>query len=78
MTDLVFKITQAPLLGRIEVSDASHIEATHAYHCFLKLARTIAYLAVAENIGSSHLAEAMFRIGLGLSINVLSIEYKFM
>ena len=53
------KITQAPLLDRIDVSEAAHIEAAHAYHRVLKLARTIAYLAVAENIGPSHLAEAL-------------------
>jgi predicted ATPase with chaperone activity len=43
----------------IDVCEAAHIEATHAYHRALKLARTLAYLAMAENIGPSHLAEAL-------------------
>ena len=33
--------------------------SAHAYHCILKLARTIADLAGSEEIQSAHLAEAL-------------------
>ena len=44
--DIVLRISQLNLLAR-------------AYHCILKLARTIADLAGNENIQSTHLAEAL-------------------
>jgi magnesium chelatase family protein len=59
VTRVEYEKLSSDRLGESSATVQARVETARGYHRVLKLARTIADLAGSENIGPSHLAEAL-------------------